>query len=230
MMHDRTFNDRAAGRAKRLKVRSVNPGELTTAQRTRLNDQARRRGLETASAERLIEAARGRIDDERLAWVVARVPVGQERIACDELKARRIAVWCPMASERRAPKRGRPAVTVERPIFTGYVFLRLPESAEAWVGAGMAGRLTGYLGRDGVPAKIPARMVKTLMIKVKSPEVASMVPRVRAGMNAIVRDGPFASFEAKIKRVMRGRGRAEVEVSLFGSVVPVELELDQLTV
>ena len=148
----------------------------------------------------------------------------------EELKVKNIAVWCPMASERRNPKRGMKAVTVERPIFTGYVFLRLPDCAEAWIGAGIAGRLSGYLGNDGVPAKIPANRINTLMIKVKSPEVASLVPRVRPGMNAIVRNGPFASFEARIMRVMRGKGRAEVEVSLFGSVVPVELELDQLKV
>jgi len=229
MMHDRTFN-RAGSRARRLKVRQVSPGEMTPAQRARVDDASHRRGLEADSAERLMDAACGSIDDERLSWVIARVPVGQERIALEELRARKIAVWCPMASERRNPKRGRKVLNVERPIFTGYVFLRLPWSAEAWIGAGIAGRVSGYLGNDGVPARIPASIVKTLMIKVKSPEVASLVPRVRAGMQAIVRDGPFASFEAKILRVMRGKGRAEVEVSLFGSVVPVEIELDQLRV
>lgn len=226
-MHDRDFS---AKRAKRLKVRQVNPGEMTAQQRARVDEAVARRWLEADAAERLMQAARGRVDDERLAWVIARVPVGQERIALDELQAAKIAVWCPMASEKRNPKRGMKAVIVERPLFTGYVFLRLPDCAEAWVGAGIAGRLSGYLGNDGVPAKIPARVINTLMIKVKSPEVASLVPRVRAGMNAVVRDGPFASFEAKIKRVMRGHGRAEVEVSIFGRLVPVELELDQLRI
>ncbi|WP_322990307.1 transcription termination/antitermination protein NusG [Hoeflea sp.] len=223
-MHNSTFKGR------RVSVRTVNPGELTGAQRARIDDETRRRGLEADSAERLMKAACGRMDDDRLEWVIARVPVGQERIAFDELKARSIAVWCPMASERRSPKRGRPAVTVERPIFTGYVFLRLPDCAEAWIGAGIAGRVVGYLGVDGVPAKISPRVINTLMIKVKSPEVASMVPRVRVGMEAIVRDGPFVDFNAKIKRVMRGHGRAEVEVNIFGRVVPIELELDQLRI
>jgi transcriptional antiterminator NusG len=229
MMHDRTFG-KAGGRAKRLKVRQVNPGELTAQQRARVEDQARRHGLAQDAAERLMQAAAGRIDDERLHWVIARVPVGQERIALEELRARRIAVWCPMASEKRAPRRGRPAVTVERPIFTGYVFLRLEDCAEAWVGAGIAGRVTGYLGHDGKPVKIPAGVIKALMIKVKSPEVAHLVPCVRAGMEAVVRDGPFASFNAKIMRVMRGAGRAEVEVSLFGQLVPMEIDLDRLKV
>lgn len=229
MMHDRTF-DRAAARARRLKVRQVNPGELTAAQRARVDERMQRHALQADSAERLMLAAQGSIDDDRLAWVVARVPAGQERIAVEELKARKIAVWCPVASERRNAKRGRPAVTVERPIFTGYVFLRLPYCPEAWVGAGIAGRVSGYLGCDGVPLRISAEKVKALMIMVKSPEVSSLVPRVRAGMKAIVDDGPFASFEAKIKRVMRGKGRAKVEVNLFGQVVPVELELDQLRV
>jgi transcriptional antiterminator NusG len=230
MMHDRTFNDRCKGRAKRLNVRLVHPGELTPAQRARINEKAHRRGLEAASAERLIDAARGRMDDDRLTWVIGRVPVGQERIACEELKEKGIAVWCPMASERRKPKRGRPAVIVERPIFTAYVFLRLPYCAEAWIGAGIAGRISSYLGVNGVPLKISAKDINALMIKVKSPEVATLVPRVRAGMKAIVNEGPFASFEAKIKRVMRGHGRAQVEVNIFGRVTPVELELDQLTV
>lgn len=229
MMHDRTF-DRAGTRAKRLKVRQVSPGELTPQQRIRVEERMQRQALQADSAERLMQAAQGSIDDESLTWVVARVPAGQERIALDELRARKIAVWCPMASERRNAKRGRPAVTLERPIFTGYVFLRLDYCAEAWIGAGIAGRVSGYLGHDGVPVKIPAGIVKALMIKVKSPEVASLVPRVRAGMKAVVSDGPFASFDAKIKRVMRGHGRAEVEVSIFGRIVPVELELDQLTV
>ncbi|MDF1606967.1 transcription termination/antitermination protein NusG [Hoeflea sp. YIM 152468] len=223
-MHNSTFKGR------RLNGRQVNPGELTTEQRARIDDEIRRCGLEAGSADRLMKAACGRIDDERLEWVIARVPVGQERIASDELKARSIAVWCPMASERRNAKRGRPAVTVERPIFTGYVFLRLPDCAEAWIGAGIAGRVTGYLGVDGVPAKIPASEINTLMIKVKSPEVASLVPRIRAGMSAIVRDGPFAAFEAKIRRVMRSHGRAEVEVNIFGRITPVELGLDQLKI
>jgi transcriptional antiterminator NusG len=224
MMHQAKMTGR------RVKVRQVNPGEMSGAQRARIDEACRRRALEAESAERLIRAAQGSISDDRLSWVIARVPVGQERIAVEELKAKNIAVWCPMASEKRPPKRGRPAVSVERPLFTGYVFLRLPDCAEAWVGAGIAGRVSGYLGVDGVPMKIPANKINELMIKAKSPEVAALVPRVRAGMEAIVRDGPFASFNARIKRVMRGHGRAEVEVSIFGRVVPVELELDQLRV
>jgi len=224
MMHDRTF------KGNKVRFRQVNPGELTAPQMGRIDDASRRHRLEADSADRLMKAAQGTIDDERLSWVIARVPVGQERIALDELRAKKIAVWCPMASERRPPTRGKKAVTVERPIFTGYVFLRLPDCAEAWVGAGIAGRISGYLGVDGVPMRIPASTINTLMIKVKSPEVANLVPRVRAGMDAIVRDGPFASFQAKIKRVMRGHGRAEVEVNIFGRVVPVELELDQIRV
>lgn len=224
MMHDANFKGRG------VKVRQVHPGELTEAQRARMYAAAHRRNLEAESAERLMNAARGNIDDERLMWVIARIPVGQERIALEELRARKIAVWCPMACERRNPKRGQKAIIVERAMFTGYLFLRLPWCPEAWVGAGIAGRVSGYLGNDGVPAKIPARVINTLMIKVKSPEVAKLVPRVRVGMQAIIENGPFASFETKIKRVMRGHGRAEVELDIFGRATVMEIDLDQLKV
>lgn len=224
MMHENRF------RGSRVKVRKVNPGELSDAQRGRIDERASRHALERESAARLVSAAKGRIDDDRLSWAIARVPVGQERIACDELKAAGIAFWSPTASGKRPPKRGRPAVTVERPIFTGYVFVRLPWCAEAWVGAMIAARISAYLGIGGVPARITPERIKRLMLDVKSPEVATLSPKLRPGMMARIEDGPFRHFEATVKRVMGNKGMAKVEISLFGNLVPVELGLDQLKV
>ncbi|WP_420406924.1 transcription termination/antitermination protein NusG [Hoeflea sp.] len=224
MMHENRF------KGSRVRVRNVNPAELTQQQKARIADRANRHALERESAARLVAAAKGRIDDERLGWAIARVPVGQERIACDELQAAGIAFWCPLASGKRPPKRGRPAVTFERPVFTGYVFVRLPWCAEAWVGAMIAARISAWLGIEGVPARITTERIKRLMLDVKSPDVATLTPKLKPGMKARIEDGPFRHFEATVKRVMGGKGMAKVEVSLFGNVVPVELGLDQLKV
>ncbi|MGL4528198.1 MAG: transcription termination/antitermination protein NusG [Aestuariivirga sp.] len=190
--------------------------------------------LACEAEQRLVAAAsRERADHARHArWFVATCRFGDELAIAGDLAARRIEAWCPKGEERRPPKRGRPAVTIERPVFHSYVFVRLLAHPEAWIGALAASRLRGYLSVSGRPEPVAERLMDALMLDVKRPEIRTFAPRVKAGMSGTLREGrsPFGHFQATVRRVLTGRkeGRLAVEIDVFGRATLAEIGIDDI--
>ena len=219
----------------RIGYRPLVEGELTAEERARAYGKSDRAARMAEAQARLIAAA-GKDQpgfDAHAKWVVATCRVGQERIACDELAAAKIEFWCPMSEERRPPTRGKRAETIRRPVFHGYLFVRLLPYAEAWMGALTASRLTGFMGIDGVPVCLSDRFFNSLKTNAKRPDVAHAKGGKHAawvGRKAEVRDGPFVHFMATVKRVFANDTRVEAEVNIFGRATLCEFDIDQLKV
>jgi len=226
-MHDRTFSGRAAGRAKRLKVRSVSVGEMTPAQMARVS------AVRPTLDETLV-----RISEEHLShavlpapadspWCCLKVWFGREMAVQETLDNHNIECLVPMRKGRERRVRHRVIPARMEPAITGYVFARFTITAEALSGMRAVEWVRGVLGEDGKPWCISHE--KVMQYKALADDGGLDWENVghvvyRQGEVVLVTEGPFGGFRGEVISARRdGRGDAVVEVDMCGRKVPVTL-------
>ena len=227
-MHDRTF-DRAAARARRLKVRQVNPGELTAAQRARIaaagpSFDDRMRAIRQAYLED--EVCSASADSP---WYGLRVAFGREIPVENELKKHNVECVVPMRMGPERRIRHRLIAPKPEPAITGYVLVRFDPTPEACVGLMAVEHVVGLVSADGVP--MPMNHEEVMKFKAKADD-GSLDWEHDCGMTFAkgerveVTDGPFWGITGSIVSARAdGRGDAVVELDLFGRSTPATLPL-----
>jgi transcription termination/antitermination protein NusG len=114
-------------------------------------------------------------------------------------------------------KRGR-KVTSTKPLLSRYVFARGSISRAR----STPGVYDVLRHPDGVPATISEAALEVL----RSPRQVEHNRGLRKGDAARVIEGPFKSFQGRIAQLRKGR--AVLEVSIFGRPTRAELQLEQL--
>lgn len=229
-MHDRTF-DRAAGRAKRLKVRQVNPGEMTPAQRARVDEGQNRCSLDEKLqriSQCYLQEMGGPMPSDS-PWYGLRVAFGREIAVENVLKEHRIESLVPMRKGRERRVRHRIIEAKSEPAITGYVLVRFAVTPESCVGLMAVEHVVGLISVDGNP--IPMNHEEVMRFKAKADdgeldwEYDSGVTYV-AGEQVRITDGPFGGFMGIVESVRNdGRGDAVVSADIFGRSTPVTLPL-----
>jgi transcriptional antiterminator NusG len=146
---------------------------------------------------------------------VLKVRGSSEHAVAKRLDAKGIENAVP--SEELVVVRHRRKVATIKPLISRYVFAR-GSVARARATPGVYDVLRHP---DGVPATISEAALAVLQAPPK-PEPAKW----RRGMRVRIVDGPFRGFEGKITELRKGR--AVLEVSVFGRPTPIELQLEQL--
>ena len=125
-------------------------------------------------------------------------------------------------------RRGR-KIEVDRKFFPGYVMVRAEMNDAVHSLIKNTPKVTGFLGSDSRPVPIPDKEADQILMQVQE-GVERPKPSVRfeIGEQVRVADGPFASFNGIVQDVDAERSRLKVEVSIFGSATPVELEFGQV--
>ncbi|TCR01079.1 transcription termination/antitermination protein NusG [Neorhizobium sp. JUb45] len=218
---------------KKISFRPMVEAQLSAHERARLYERQQKAEAARAARGHLVQAAGMDAPgfDRMARWVVATCRSGSEQVIGEELGENHIQSWCPMEKFRTRPRRGLKPVDIFRPFFRGYLFIRVVPTEEAFVGVLSASRLKGIMGRDGRPFLMPPKVMDALMLGVKKGECVQpdefKIP-VSVGDHVTIARGPFADFQAVVRKVVSDRWRAEVEINLFGSMRPVELDIDSL--
>jgi len=218
---------------KRLAYRPVAEAELSRPERARIEEARRRADRLRQGHDSLTHAAScGRPDFEAKArWIVATCRSGSEQAIKAELDEAGIRAWCPTERHRRPPRRGRKAVDIFLPYFRGYLFVMVVPTQEAFAGVLAASRLQGLMGRDGKPFLMPPRLMDALLLSAlkdkKDQEDRPKLP-FRVGQRVSIRSGPFADFLATVRRLIPERWKMEAEVSLFGRMTLLEIDIDSI--
>jgi len=169
-------------------------------------------------------------------WAIVKVAPNRENDVDKSLSMALIEHWLPLrkadenAGGRRRGGAGKPVWMLAWP---RYIFVKIPNTAEAWAGIASIKHTVSVLGADESPFFIDDAM----MLKIKAELATLKEVRGSAGVifakgeKVLVTDGPFASFPGQITDIGEGshEGRARVEVMIFGRMVPVELDLAQLS-
>ena len=116
-------------------------------------------------------------------------------------------------------------VTKERNLLSGYVLLNADLQQPTLHNAVLS--VKGALGfiNDSLdtPARVPLQEVERLVGRIDT-SIAANEEQWIEGETVKIVDGPFSSFEGKIKSVEYSKQRAHLEVKVFGRTTDVSLE------
>lgn len=182
--------------------------------------------------EQAMLAAAG-TDGPEARWYVLQLRHGADIAVDKSLADARIERW--MAQEtvvvRRRGRFGmmRPK-TKTVPFLPGYLFVKVVWCAPCWHALFSIKGVVGILGGAERPA--PVSMDKMLKLRADvehDPEaIKAMIRAFNVGDQVSVDDGPFASFPGVVQAV-GDKGRAMIEVMIFGRAVSVDLDLAQIS-
>jgi transcriptional antiterminator RfaH len=161
------------------------------------------------------------------AWYVLHSKPRKEEFLCDQLLSRRLEAFCPRLRVRTVNPRARKS----QPYFPGYVFVQadlqdVRMSSMAW----MPGA-TGFVSFDGAPADVPENLVHAIRRRVDEINAAGgeLLESLKPGEPVIIRDGPFAGYEAIFDSRLAGADRVRVFLKLLQRRrFPLELSVGQI--
>lgn len=169
-------------------------------------------------------------------WFVA--ASRDENRSADELRKRGVTVWQPRYRKGVNRSRGREARVVERPLFPGYLFVRLPECAEAFHAVStIASGLLGATSGTGVwPVSVADDVVNGLMAACEAKIFDDTTPRRRARLEALLAKGEwvkigagaFAGLMARVADGWKGGHSVRLEAQLFGGLSVITVPVDDV--
>jgi transcriptional antiterminator NusG len=165
-------------------------------------------------------------------WYGLAVHPRREAAAKDHLARRGIAVFLPVAMERRAWSDR--IKVVERPLFPGYLFVRTVLDAERrrqLLRATATYDLVGRLPGDARIARaISDAEIDSLMRLVAADRALDPVSKLVPGQLVVVGAGPLRGARGVVHRGADGQRRLAVQVALLGREVRCVLSADDVLV
>lgn len=194
--------------------------------------QASDRRIAVSRREQALLAAAG-MDGPEARWYVLQVEHGADNAVDKSLEDAKIERW--MARETVVVRRrGRYGLCRPQPktvpFLPGYIFVRVVWCAPCWVAlAGLKG-VVAPLGGAVRPTPVADGKLLKLRASVEhDPEaVKAMMRSFNSGDRVSIDHGPFASFPGEVVSV-DDKGRALIEVMLFGQSVSIDLDLAQIS-
>lgn len=140
------------------------------------------------------------VDDKKLAesWVVATTHPHKEAQALANLSRQGFDSYCPRI--RRRVRHARRIVDVLRPLFPGYVFIRLDPQVEQWRTIDSTFGIRSLIRFGDAPGTIPDEFVRSLHATEQDGAVALPAARdsYRPGEKVQMREGPFEGLIATV--------------------------------
>jgi transcription antitermination factor NusG len=152
-------------------------------------------------------------------WYAAYTSANHEKRVAEQMGVRRVENFLPLYASVRRWKNRR--VTLERPLFPGYVFVRLALQDKLRVQTipGVA----WLVGFGQTPTALPDEEIGALRISLASGLRAVPHPYLAAGRRAQVQSGPLAGLIGVLVRRKSG-GRFVISVDLIQRSVAVEMD------
>jgi transcription antitermination factor NusG len=163
-----------------------------------------------------------------LKWFALYTTSRHEKRVAQHLSQRQIECYLPLyRSERRWSDGSR--VTLDLPLFPGYLFIHIPRSERGRVLA-VPGALSVVGGTGGEPAPLPDATIEALRAGLKL-RPAQPHPLMTAGQKVRIRSGALSGFEGVVVRSKNGfRVVLTLEHIMQSYAVEVDLEdLEPLT-
>lgn len=155
---------------------------------------------------------------------------GKERMVSKILTNRHILAKTPMHRyQRRVHRKSKDLIEVERPLLAGLVFVAFPKDFSIpWFAVKKLHVVLGVIGMNHQPAKLDhAGLMRLFADLVFSDVDVAKHKRVYARHDRVkVIEGPFAGFDAEV--IDPTEGDLRILCDIFGRLVPVRIEADQL--
>ena len=167
------------------------------------------------------------IDVAARGWIVASTHPHKEHVAVGNLERQGFRVYCPKV--RKRIRHARRLQQVIRPLFPGYIFIRLNPECEQWRSIGSTFGVRNLIRFGDRPGTIPDQFVERLHATEQQGVVA--IPSARdsynAGEKVRLREGPFEGLIATVLQATES-DRVVVLMEFLRRSVRVQLALNEV--
>lgn len=162
-------------------------------------------------------------------WFVLGVASRGEKAVEKELTDAGIEAWVPVKIVNVQVRHADRIARRERPVFRGYVFVKVAESADAWAGLKTFRNVRGILCGPNGPTPVADEKMNDLMGLVEKGvfnDKRRKGPYLE-GSRVLIKSGPFADFKGVIEGYV-GTRSARVLTHLFGGEVVCTVPIAKL--
>lgn len=164
-------------------------------------------------------------------WAIIKVEHRRENDVDKLLCRAMIEHWLPLRRADDGRRRSKPGAPVWLLAWPGFMFVKIPDTAEAWHGIASVKHVTKVLGVGERPFFFDDNKLLRFKAELATLRTCDGPETLYVeGEAVLVTDGPFATFPGKVIDIDQDaeKPRARVEVMIFGRATPVELDLAQL--
>lgn len=173
-------------------------------------------------------------EKQKRAWYVVHTYSGYEEQVAEAIKERAKSLHMEdKIFDAIAPKvkeveiRSGRKKTVEKRLFSGYVFVDMIVTEDSWYVVRNTPNVTGFVGFGVHPSPVDEEEMKRIkkIMNIQEPKY-----KIDLSLGDLVRitDGPLKGFEGKVSEIDEEKGKIKVLVSMFGRETPVNLDFLQV--
>ncbi len=163
-----------------------------------------------------------------LKWYALYVKSRHEFVTCDELRRKGIEAYLPSVRRLRQWKDRKKSI--DFPLFTGYVFVRVASSAESFLNVlKTRGAVTLLSLIPGTPTPVSDEEIDSLRILLESGGEFDIYPNLQEGVRVSIKSGPLRGAVG----VVRQKGAnytVLVNIDILGRSIGVSLSADDIEV
>lgn len=162
------------------------------------------------------------LDDQGKAeWHVLHVKPRCEKKMADYCAAHKVTAELPLREETKIYQRRR--VTVHKPVFPGYIFLRfMPEERETVLKSRQVVRILTVENQDRL-----VRELNQVKLALSVDPTLDARAAFEAGKRVLIRSGPFQGVEGVVQTV-KGKTKVLLNVEMIGQALALEVGVEML--
>lgn len=173
------------------------------------------------------------VEPPRRRWYVLRIASSREIPVDNLLEAGGVERWLPemeITRKRRGGRQHQQLSSFMVPIWPGYIFVRVVDTARSWAALARLDGVVAVLGTAERPAVIDDDKLLKLKVRLEHDEEARdlLAGSLKPGHGVRITEGSFASFEGIVEKLI-GFDRVKVEVDVFGRKCLVDLDLAKVS-
>ena len=158
-------------------------------------------------------------------WFLAQLKPNCAKIAQTQLTRQGFQTFLPLEGGTR--QRGAKFVTVERPLFPGYIFVAFDAARGPWRKVNSTYGITRLVSFGKEPAAVPPDLVSQIMLRCDASGKLLPPKALKPGDQVTLTKGPFANFVAEVEKIAPDR-RVWVLMELLGGQKRVAVGAAQL--
>ncbi len=153
-------------------------------------------------------------------WYLIQLKRNSYRIADRNLTQQGFETFLPL--QDLTSRRGSQFLTSTRPLFPGYMFVRIKSDRAPWQKINSTLGVSRLICQDGVPRRVPTEVISGLISRCDS--LGRLLPSdaVQCGDNVEIHSGALANFVAKVETIDSKR-RIWVLMDIMGQIAKVQV-------
>jgi transcription antitermination factor NusG len=159
-------------------------------------------------------------------WYAVHVRSNQEKGTAAFLEDRRVEHFLPTYRTRSARKDRN--VTLLKPLFSGYIFVRIDHASEERLQVLQAPGCVRIVSFGKTPSTVPDEIIDSIRILTSDKDIVRPHPLIRVGRPVEVIDGPFTGAFGILSETTGKKPKLVVELEFLGRAVAVPISVDEV--